>query len=80
MLLESVNSFLSNCQLTFINFFDVVYVYIYSTAPIDRASWFSIITFGWVTPLFVKAWKGTLTTEDLTVGSVKDGAKENSKR
>ncbi|XP_072048668.1 ATP-binding cassette sub-family C member 12-like [Amphiura filiformis] len=48
--------------------------------PIDKASWFSILTFSWVTPLFIKGWKGTLKTEDLTVASHKDSSKMNSHR
>ncbi|XP_072021819.1 LOW QUALITY PROTEIN: ATP-binding cassette sub-family C member 5-like [Amphiura filiformis] len=48
--------------------------------PIDRANWLSVLTFSWVTPLFIKAWKGTLKTEDLTVPSRKDSAKKNSHR
>ncbi|XP_072048673.1 ATP-binding cassette sub-family C member 5-like [Amphiura filiformis] len=48
--------------------------------PIDKASWFSILTFSWVTPLFIKGWKGTLKTEDLTVASYKDSSKMNSYR
>ncbi|XP_072048637.1 ATP-binding cassette sub-family C member 11-like [Amphiura filiformis] len=48
--------------------------------PIDGANWLSILTFSWVTPLFIKGWKGTLKTEDLTVPSRKDSAKKNSHR
>ncbi|XP_072048676.1 ATP-binding cassette sub-family C member 5-like [Amphiura filiformis] len=48
--------------------------------PIDKASWFSILTFSWVTPLFIKGWKGTLKTEDLTVASYKDSSEMNSHR
>ncbi|XP_072049291.1 ATP-binding cassette sub-family C member 5-like [Amphiura filiformis] len=48
--------------------------------PIDKASWLSILTFSWVTPLFIKGWKGTLKTEDLTVASYKESCKMNSHR
>ncbi len=51
-----------------------------SKCPMDEASLLSSIWFSWMTPVFYKAWKGSLEKEDLFSCSPYDSAKVNSER
>ncbi|XP_033637621.1 multidrug resistance-associated protein 5-like [Asterias rubens] len=48
--------------------------------PIDEQGILSSIWFAWMTPVFYKAWKGSLKKEDLFSCSPYDSAKVNSER
>ncbi|XP_022095164.1 multidrug resistance-associated protein 5-like [Acanthaster planci] len=48
--------------------------------PMDQANILSTIWFCWLTPVFYKAWKGTLSKEDLFSCSPYDSAKINCDR